>query len=284
MHIEQQGDIVEFSNIAYQVRRNILSLVHQTKGPHIGSAFSCVEILVSLYFKFLNVSPVDVFDPRRDRFIFSKGHASPALYAVLHARGFFTDDDLNGFAVNNGLYEQHPNKNLAKGIEVSTGSLGHGLSIGTGMALAAKKDGSGYRVCVLISDGELNEGSIWEATLFAAHHKLNNLLLIIDYNKMQALGFSKDTIELDPLCAKFESFGWAGVEVDGHSISSLIQTLNEVPFMADKPNVIIAHTIKGKGVSFMENNLYWHYSCPNDEEYDQALAEISLSSPEIEVS
>lgn len=267
-------DTEEYEAIANRVRRKILSLIYETKGPHIGSAFSCVEILVSLYLKFLNVSPKNSQDPKRDRFIFSKGHASPALYAVLYECGFLTEDDLDGFAINGGCFEQHPNKNLSKGIEVSSGSLGHGLSIGAGMAIAAKNDGKNYRVCVLISDGELNEGSIWEAVLFSAHHRLSNLLLIVDYNKMQALGFTKDTLELDPLKAKFESFGWACTEVDGHQFASIIEALDNVPFQINKPSVIIAHTIKGKGVSFMENSLYWHYSCPNEKECSLALDEL----------
>jgi len=271
-HLINAEELVEKAG---RVRRTILSLVHRTKGPHIGSAFSCVELLVSLYSRFLHVSPENPFDPQRDRFIFSKGHASPALYAVLHECGFVSDEDLKGFAVNNGCFEQHPNMNIEKGIEVSTGSLGHGLSIGAGMALAAKRDRKRNRVCVLVSDGELNEGSIWEAVLFSAHHKLDNLLLVVDYNKMQALGFTRDTLDLDPLKAKFEAFGWACAEADGHRFSSLIGVLEEVPFQEDKPSVIIAHTIKGKGVSFMENNLYWHYGCPNDEEYALALAELS---------
>jgi len=275
MKNDNQCSLEDLKKIACQVRRQILSLVYKTKGPHIGSSFSCVEILVSLYFKFLNVSPKNPLDLNRDRFIFSKGHASPALYAVLHEIGFLTEADLDGFAVNGGIFEQHPNRNSAKGIEVSSGSLGHGLSVGAGMALAAKKDKASYRVCVLISDGELNEGSTWEAILFSAHHKLSNLLLVVDYNKMQALGFTKDTLELDPLHAKFESFGWACREVDGHQFPSIVEALDQFPFQNDKPSVIIAHTIKGKGVSFMENSLYWHYNCPNEDEYNLALAELS---------
>ena len=275
MNINQEDDIKKMEKISFQVRKNILSLVHKTKGPHVGSSFSCVEILVSLYFKFLNVSSKNPLDPRRDRFIFSKGHASPALYAVLYEGGFLTQDDLERFAVNGGVFQQHPDKDLSKGIEVSSGSLGHGLSVGAGMALASKRDGENHRVCVVISDGELNEGSIWEAVLFSAQHKLNNLLLVVDYNKMQALGFTKDTLELDPLAAKFEAFGWGCREVDGHNFSSIIKILDKFPFEKNKPSVIIAHTTKGKGVSFMENSLYWHYTCPNDEECRLALDELS---------
>jgi transketolase len=275
MNIPSKVDFQKYEVIANRVRKNIISLIYKTKGPHVGSAFSCVEILVSLYFKFLNVSSKNSLDPKRDRFIFSKGHASPALYTVLYERGFLTKVDLDGFAINGGIFEQHPNMNLAKGIEVSSGSLGHGLSIGVGMALAAKKDGENYHVCVLISDGELNEGSTWEAILFSAHHRLSNILLIVDYNKMQALGFTKDTIELDPIKAKFEAFGWACEEVDGHNFPSIMKSLDKVPFDRNKPCVIIAHTIKGKGVSFMENSLYWHYSCPNEKECALALEELS---------
>ena len=275
MNIRQDVDVKKLEGISCQVRRNILYLVHKTKGPHVGSSFSCVELLVSLYFKFLNVSSKNPLNPNRDRFIFSKGHASPALYAVLYESGFLNQNDLDGFAVNGGIFEQHPNKDLSKGIEVSSGSLGHGLSVGAGMALAAKKGGENHRVCVLISDGELNEGSTWEAVLFSAQHKLSNLLLVIDYNKMQALGFTKDTLELDPLRAKFEAFGWGCHEVDGHNFPSILEVLEKFPFQVNKPNVIIAHTTKGKGVSFMENSLHWHYTCPNDEECRLALDELS---------
>jgi len=274
MHIHKVTDVEQMKEISTNVRKGILSLVYNTKGPHLGSAFSCVEVLVALYWRFLNVSSKYPDGPNRDKFIFSKGHASPALYAVLHEAGFLTDNDIDGFAVNGGIFEQHPNLDISRGVEVSTGSLGHGLSVGAGMALAAKRDNLTNRVCVLISDGELNEGSIWEAVLFSAHHKLSNLLLIIDYNKMQALGFTKDTLELDPLRAKFEAFGWACSEVDGHHLSSIIEALDRFPFNSEKPSVVIAHTVKGKGVSFMENSLHWHYSCPNENECSLAFDEL----------
>lgn len=275
MNTIDNSDLQKYCKVATRVRKNILSLIYKTKGPHLGSAFSCVEILVALYFKFFSISIENCQEQNRDKFIFSKGHAAPALYSVLYEKGFLTEEDLALFAVNGGNFEQHPNMNVAKGIDVSSGSLGHGLSIGAGMALAAKIDKALYRVCVLISDGELNEGSTWEAILFSAHHKLNNLLLVIDYNKMQALGFTKDTLELDPLRAKFEAFGWKCMEVDGHDFSSIIESVNMFPFDNNKPGLIIAHTIKGKGVSFMENNLYWHYNYPNESEYTQSLAELS---------
>lgn len=182
--------------LSKKIRKSILDLIYKTKSPHIGPSFSIVEILVALYFKVLNVSPDNASNHNRDRFILSKGHACPALYAVLAERGFISKDDLDGFATNDGILEQHPNIDLDKGIEVSTGSLGHGLSIGTGMALAGKVDKKQYRVYVLLSDGELNEGSVWEAIMFAGHHKLSNLIAFVDYNKIQALGCTRDIIDL----------------------------------------------------------------------------------------
>jgi transketolase len=258
-----------------KVRKTILDMIYKTKSPHIGPSFSIVEILVALYFKYLNTSPDDPLNNKRDRFILSKGHACPALYAVLAERGFLSDEDLNGFAVDGGLLEQHPNRDIQKGIEVSTGSLGHGLSMGVGMALAGKVDKKTYRTFVLLSDGELNEGSVWEAAMFAGHHKLNNIVAIIDCNKIQALGFTKDVIDLEPLSKKWSSFGWSVKEIDGHDLQEIEDTLRTVPFEKDRPSVVIAHTIKGKGVSFMENELLWHYRTPDSNEYQKALEELS---------
>ena len=261
--------------LAKDVRQAILRLVHRTQSPHIGGSFSIVEILISLYYKFLQVSPLDPENPERDRFILSKGHACPALYAVLAAKGFLSPEDLQGFAIDGGTLEQHPQRDLKKGIEVSTGSLGHGLSIAAGMALAAKHDREKYRVLILVSDGELNEGSVWEAIMFAAHHRLDNLTVIVDLNKIQALGYTRDIINLEPLSRKWSSFGWEVREINGHDFTEISQALGALPFSADKPSVIIARTVKGKGVSFMEDQLLWHYRAPNAEEFQKALRELS---------
>jgi transketolase len=254
---------------AKKVRRTILEIIHTTQSPHIGSSFSIVEILVALYHEILDLSK----GPDRDKFILSKGHACPALYATLFEHGFLTAQDLKGFAVDCGTLEQHPNMDQEKRIEVSTGSLGHGLSIGAGLALAAKVAKKDLGVFVLLSDGELNEGSVWEAALFAGHQKLKNLTALVDYNKMQALGFSKDILDLDPLGEKWESFGWHTQEVDGHDFGQILNAFGSRSSL--RPNTIIFHTIKGKGVSFMENKLLWHYRAPDEEEYRLALKELT---------
>lgn len=266
-------DTIEYyQNIACKIRKSILNLIYKTKSPHIGPSFSIVEILVALYCKQLNISPDNPFNHERDRLILSKGHACATLYAVLAEKGFITKDDLNTFAVNGGILEQHPNKDLKRGIEVSTGSLGHGLPIGTGVALSGKVDGKKYKVYVLLSDGELNEGSVWEAVMFAKHHRLNNLVALVDSNKIQALGNTKDIIDLEPLSEKWKGFGWHVQEIDGHDFKQIFTALDSLSI--DKPNVIVLHTIKGKGVSFMENQLLWHYRAPDENEYTIALGEL----------
>lgn len=269
-------DSRNYLDLSRRVRKTVLDMLYKTRSPHIASSFSVVEILVSLYFETLSVSPEDPLNPNRDRFILSKGHACPALYATLLERGFMDREDISGFSVNGGLFEEHPNINIKKGIEVSTGSLGHGLSIGIGMALAAKSDGRSYKVYVLLGDGELNEGSVWEAAMFASHYQLDNLVAIIDYNKLQATGRTSEVMNLEPLSRRWESFGWATREVDGHSFEQIIESLSDSPFSPGKPSVIIAHTIKGKGVSFMEDELLWHYRAPDNMEYYLAIKELSL--------
>jgi len=264
-----------FQTLSKKLRRRILELVYRTGSPHIGSSFSCVDILIALYWQMMSISPEDPSNANRDRFILSKGHGCPALYAVLAEKGFLSGTDLHGFAKDGGTFEQHPRRDIQKGIEVSSGSLGHGLSIGIGMALAARSDSRNFITYVLLGDGELNEGSVWEAAMFAAQHSLDNLVAIVDYNKMQALGFSKDIIDLNPLCEKWSSFGWCCKEVDGHNVVDLQRTLREVPFLKGKPSIVVAHTMKGKGVSFMENSLLWHYRCPDDEEYAMAIKELT---------
>lgn len=265
-------DLKQLNQLACKLRRKTLDIICKTKSPHIGPSLSIVEILTALYFNFLRVSAENTLDPNRDRFILSKGHACATLYVVLAEKGFIPEEELDGFSKNDGTLEQHPNFDLNKGIEVSTGSLGHGLSVGVGMALAAKVDRKTFRTCVLLSDGELNEGSIWEAIMFAAHHRLNNLIAFVDRNRMQALGHTKDIIDLDPLARKWESFGWKAQEIDGHSISAILESLNNLS--TQQPNVLILNTIKGKGVSFMENELLWHYRCPDEAEYMKAVEEL----------
>ena len=272
-----QKDKYKINNLkekAKEVRKMILYMLYKCKGPHIGSSFSIVEILVALYFKGLSISPKKYQDKNRDRFILSKGHACPALYATLFLRGFISKKVLDGFSVDGGTLEQHPTRNHRWGIEVSTGSLGHGLSIGAGMAVAGKADKRKYRVFVLLGDGEINEGSIWEAAMFASHNKLDNLIAIIDLNKIQALGNTEEVINMEPLAEKWRSFGWAVREIDGHNFKDILNVLEKIPFQRKKPSVIIANTTKGKGVSFMENDLLWHYRCPDEGEYKRALKEI----------
>ncbi len=266
--------IEEYKNIAKKIRRDVLEMIYRTKSPHIGSSLSTIEILTALYFKCLNISPANPQKEDRDRFILSKGHGCPALYATLAQRGFFGKDVLEKFAVDGGALDQHPSYNLSWGIEVSTGSLGHGLSIGAGMAIAAKYDKVQYRIFVLLGDGECEEGSVWEAAIFAAHHKLDNLVVIIDYNKLQALGRIEEIAGLEPFTEKWRSFGWEAKEIDGHNFEEIINIFGKTPFQKSRPNVIVAHTVKGKGISFMEGNFIWHSKCPNEEEYQKALKEL----------
>ena len=270
-----EDEVNGYKNTAKEIRRDILNMIYRANAPHIGSSFSIVEMLVALYFRCLSISPDRVQDENRDIFILSKGHGCPALYSTLAHRGFFSPDILNGFGIDGGTLELHPTRDIERGIEVSTGSLGHGLSIGAGMALGAKYDRSERTVFTLLSDGELNEGSVWEAALFASHRNLDNLIVIVDYNKIQALGRTEDVASLDPLAEKWRSFGWEAEEIDGHNFEQIISTLERAPFQQRKPSVVITHTVKGKGVSFMENEILWHYRCPDEVEYNRALQELS---------
>ena len=224
-----------------------------------------------LYYNILRIDPENPYVPDRDRFILSKGHASSALYAVLAEKGFFKRETLDRFYIDDGSLPGHLDKNFAPGIEASTGSLGHGLSVGLGMAVASKVDGIGFDVYVLCGDGELNEGSVWEAILFAGHRGLDNLTLIIDYNKLQGYGRTDEVLDLEPLAKKLEAFNWHTVEIDGHNFREIEDALRLRP---GRPMAIIAHTIKGKGVSFMEDRLEWHYKSPNKGQLEQALQEL----------
>jgi len=260
--------------LARRIRRHSVVMCHRGKSSHLGGSLSIVELLAVLYGKILRVRSDQPEWPNRDRFILSKGHACAAYYAVLAELGFFPIEWLDTYYQNGSLLAGHVTHTHVSAIELSTGSLGHGLSVATGMALVAKRDGKPFRVFCLLSDGECDEGSTWEAVLFAQHHSLDNLVTIVDYNKIQALGTVREVIDLEPFANKWQSFGWEVREVDGHNLKEIEALLSSVPYRVGKPSCLIAHTIKGKGVSFMENNLLWHYRSPQGEEYEAALQEL----------
>ncbi len=258
--------------ITKSIRKNILLMNHRANASHSGSALSIVELLTVLYFKYLRLDKKNMKATNRDRFILSKGHASSALYATLAEWGAFDKSYLDKFYVDGGLLPGHVDMEAAPGLECAAGSLGHGLSIGLGMAIALKHQKSNARVVVLISDGEMNEGSIWEPLLLAPHLKMNNLSVIIDYNKIQSFGITNEVVNLEPLTEKLKAMNWDVFDINGHDFDEIETTLN---IKSDKPKMIIAHTIKGKGVSFMENKLEWHYRSPNKELLEQAYAELA---------
>jgi len=268
------SDVEQCSELARRIRHHTLLMVHRAKSSHIGTNFSVAETLAILYGRILRVDPNIPCYSERDRFILSKGHGCAALYATLAERGFFALEWLDTFYQNGSFLAGHVTHINVPGVEVSTGSLGHGLSIGAGMALAAKRDERAYRVFVLLSDGECDEGSTWEPILFASQHKLDNLIAIVDYNKIQSLGSVKDVIDLEPFSDKWRAFGWAVREIDGHNVGEIETALCKVPLEEGRPSCVIAHTVKGKGVSFMENKLLWHYRSPQGEEFEAALAEL----------
>lgn len=270
-----------YATIAKEVRKGILLQHFLSKESHVASALSCADILTVLYFGILKVNPKKPQDPNRDRFVLSKGHAISGLYPVLAERGFFSKKLLDTFCQNASLLPGHSTKDTAPGVEVSTGGLGHGMPMGVGMALAAKLDKKTWRTFVLIGNGECNEGSIWEAAMFAAHHKLNNLTVIIDDNGQQGLGKSTDIINMGSLAEKWEAFGWKVQKIDGHNYEQIESALKAESYKL-KPRVIIAKTTKGKGVSFMEDDVFWHYRNPNEEQYKSALGELELGELESE--
>lgn len=255
------------------MRVNALKMVHRAKASHIGSALSICDIVAVLYSRLLRCDPTSPRAATRNRFILSKGHACVAIYAALAECGFITHDDLLSYGEDHSDLMNHISHKVP-GVEFSTGSLGHGLPFGVGKAMAAKCKKEEWRTFVLLSDGEMDEGSNWEALMFAAHHQLDNLVAIIDYNKLQSLTSVLDTLDLEPLARKLEAFGWAVKEIDGHNHNELLEGLSTTPWIAGKPSIAIAHTIKGKGVSFMEDQVEWHYRSPDAAQLATALAEL----------
>lgn len=270
----------ELKNKSIQYRKKILKYIVGAKAGHTGGSLSCTDILNVLYNDVLNVSPDNFTSPDRDRYIQSKGHCVEALFVVLADKGFFPETDMETLCQYKSHYIGHPTKKV-HGIEQNTGALGHGLPIAVGTALAAKMDKKAYRVFTLLGDGELPEGSNWEAALTAAHYKLDNLCAIIDNNKLQITGTNAEVCNTDPIDGKFEAFGWAVKQVDGHDVHALRQTFASMPFEPGKPNLIIAHTIKGKGISFMENSVKWHHGVPNHEQYETAITELDVAMANI---
>jgi transketolase len=263
----------EFAVKSIGYRKKILKYIYGANAGHTGGSLSCIDILNVLYNQVLKVSPATFTSPDRDRYIQSKGHTVEALYVVLADKGFFPESDLETLCKYKSHYIGHPTKKV-NGVEQNTGALGHGLSIAVGTAIAAKLDDKDYRVFTLLGDGELPEGSNWEAALTAAHYKLDNLCAILDYNKLQISGTTAEVCNTEPIDAKLESFGWSVKHINGHDIDELMKAFDELPFTTGKPSFIIAHTVKGRGISYMENNVKWHHGVPNEEQYNKALSEL----------
>lgn len=266
-------NMMNTAELARRMRIHALNMVHRARASHIASALSICDIVAVLYGQVLHIDPAQPQFPSRDRFLLSKGHACVAIYAALAECGFIHTDDLKTYGQDGSMLMNHISHKV-NGVEFSTGSLGHGLPFGVGKSLAAKRRGEAWKTFVLLSDGELGEGSNWEAILFAAHHRLDNLVAIIDYNKLQSLGTVDQTLRIEPLADKLTAFGWDVQAVDGHDHAALTTALNAAPWHVGKPSVVIAHTTKGKGVSYMENKVEWHYRPPNDQQLLQALHEL----------
>ena len=260
-----------------------LDMVYRAASGHIGGSLSAMDILTELYFEVLRIDHAKPHDPDRDRFVMSKGHCTPALYSVLALRGYFPEEELKLFRSIEGHYSGHPDMVNVKGVDMSTGSLGQGLAAAGGMALAGKIDGKDYRVYALMGDGEIEEGEIWEAAMASSKYKLDNLCGIVDVNGLQIDGATADVMPSEPLDAKFAAFGWHVIKADGHDFDALRAAFAEAESVKGQPSVILAKTVKGRGVSFMENNAGWHGKAPNAEQYDTAHGELACAIEKLEV-
>jgi transketolase len=270
------NSVTDTRALARQIRAEVVKMVARAKASHVGGALSMTDLLALLYGEVLRVQPEVPRWPERDRFILSKGHCCTALYATLALRGFLPMKELETYGQDGSRLMSHVSHKVP-GVEFSTGSLGHGLPFGCGKALTAKRQQKNWRVFVMLSDGELDEGSNWEAILFAPQHQLDNLVAIVDYNKIQSLGCVKEVLDLDPLAEKFRAFRWAVKEIDGHDHDAIRAALKTLPFEPGKPSCLIAHTVKGKGVDFMEDKLLWHYRTPDAGQLKQALGQLGCA-------
>ena len=262
------------NEITCSIRKDIVSMIHGAKSGHPGGSLSAVEILTALYFDQMNIDPTNPKMEDRDRFVLSKGHAAPALYATLAQRGYFAKEELNNLRQLGSMLQGHPDMKKVPGVEMSTGSLGQGFSVACGMAMAAKLDNAPWNVYALLGDGEVQEGIIWEAAMSAAHYKLDNMIAFLDYNGLQIDGEVESVMNINPIEDKFKTFGWNVITIDGHDFDQIFAALDMAKDTVDKPTMIIAKTIKGKGVSFMENQASWHGSAPSEEQLEQALSEL----------
>ena len=272
--------IKELQKEAVKVRMGIIEGVHSAKAGHPGGSLSCTDILTYLYFEKMNINPAAPKMPERDRFVLSKGHAAPALYSVLAHRGFFDTEMLTTLRQIGSILQGHPDMKHIPGVDMSSGSLGQGISCAVGMALSAKHFNEKYKVYSVLGDGEIEEGQVWEAAMFAANKKLSNLTIFVDYNNLQIDGTIEEVNSPYPIDKKFEAFNWHVITINGHDFEEIENALNEAEKI-DKPVCIIANTIKGKGVSFMENNVAWHGTAPNDEQYEAAMQELKNAYNEL---
>jgi len=284
MNIYLQGEMLmdsaELARKSIAYRKTILTIIKQANAGHTGGSLSCVDILNVLYNQVMNVSPQTMSSPDRDRYVHSKGHSVEALYTVLADCGFFPREELGTLEKAGSHFVGHPTRKVP-GIEQNTGALGHGLPVAVGMALAAKLDGRSYRVFTIMGDGELTEGSVWEAAMSASHYKLDNLVAIVDRNTLQITGRTEDVMRLDPLAQRFAAFGFAVREVDGNDVAALSALFAQVPFELGKPNLVLAHTVKGKGISFIEDKAKWHHHVPTDQELATAIDELEFSEQQL---
>lgn len=267
---------------AYKIRKHVIEAVFHPQAGHPGGSLSIADILSVLYFDKMNVSPDKAKDPDRDRFVLSKGHCSPALYGALAEKGFIPKDDIKTFRHIDSYLQGHPDMKSVPGVDMSTGSLGQGISAACGMALAGKIDKKDYRVYSILGDGETEEGQVWEAAMFGAHYKLDNLTIFVDFNGLQIDGDITKVMNPTPLDEKFEAFGWNVITIDAHDYDQIKDAVEKAKTVKGKPTAIIAKSIKGKGVSFMENNASWHGVAPNEEQYKQAMAELDAKLSELE--
>jgi len=267
-------DVSQLQELARQVRLDIVEMLHRAGSGHLGGSLSAADLLVALFFGAMRLNPGNACAPDRDLFVLSKGHAAPVYYAILSRLGFFPREELFTLRQFGSTLQGHPDASCTPGVEVSTGSLGQGLSVANGLALAARLNGTGQRVFILMGDGEVQEGQIWEAAMTAAHQGLDNLTAMLDRNRLQIDGHTAEVMSLEPLARKWEAFGWHTLEVDGHDIAAVLKALDQLAGLKGKPGIIIAHTVKGKGVSIFENQKKYHGVAPNAEEYRQALAEL----------